>query len=345
MKNLLLSALVSLLALAVASCHGVEEWDNDPEGNFDALWSVLDTHYCFFEEKGVDWDSVYAVYRPRVKPETSVTELYSICADMLAELRDGHVNLTTPFATSYYKKWWSDYPQNYDSRLVDEYYLHFGGLTKGGLTYAMISDSIAYVRYPSFSYSLGESTLDWALTLLRDCRAMVFDIRDNGGGNISNVEVLVRRFIDSRITGGYICHKSGPGHGDFSKPYKYYFDPAPAPRAHWSKPVVVLVNRSTFSAANNFVAVMRPLPGVTIVGDRTGGGSGMPFSSEIPCGWSVRFSASPVYDAEMRPTEQGIAPDVHVDLDPEAALRGIDTMLETALSVALEQSKKNIENQ
>ncbi|WP_438589109.1 S41 family peptidase [Duncaniella dubosii] len=56
------------------------------------------------------------------------------------------------------------------------------------------------------------------------------------------------------------------------------------------KTVIVLANRSTFSAANNFVSVMKLLPGVRVVGATTGGGSGMPYSSELPCGWSVRFS-------------------------------------------------------
>lgn len=327
-----------LAALVLTSCHKVEEWDNDARGNFDALWSILDTHYCFFEEKGVDWDSIYNVYSPRVKPDTKMLELYDICAEMLDELRDGHVNLSTSFSNSYYKKWWSDYPQNYDNRLVEQYYLKFGGMSKNGLTYAMMGDSIAYMRYPSFAAGMSETTLDWALVLLYDCHGLIIDIRDNGGGNISAVETFVARFIDERILAGYICHKSGPGHGDFSKPYAYYFDPAPAGRVKWKKPVVVLTNRSTFSAANNFVSVMQYLPQVTIIGDRTGGGSGMPFSSEIPCGWGVRFSGSPVYDARKQLTETGIAPDIHVDLDPQAALAGHDTILDTALEL-LSQKK------
>ena len=162
--------------------------------------------------KGIDWDSVYKEYRARITPETNSLQLYSICADMLNELRDGHVNLSAPFATSYYKKWWSDYPQNYDKRLVDQYYLHFGGLTKNGLTYAMLPDSTGYMRYPSFSYGMSDGTLDWALAMLHQCHGLIIDIRDNGGGDISTVETFVARFINERILAGYISHKSGPGH-------------------------------------------------------------------------------------------------------------------------------------
>lgn len=325
--------LIALAGALVCGCHHIDEWDDDPAGNFDALWTVIDRHYCFLDEKGVDWDSVYTAYRPLVTDQTNVVELYSVCADMLDELRDGHVNLTTPFAVSYYKKWWSDYPQNYDDRLVQEYYLHFGGFSRGGFQYAILPDSIAYVRYASFAVEASNTTLDWMLMLLRECKGMVLDIRDNGGGSMASVETIVRRFIDRRICAGYICHKSGPGHGDFSEPYQYFYDPAEADRPRWLKPVVLLVNRSTFSAANNFASVMRLLPQVQLVGDTTGGGSGMPFGSEIPNGWAVRFSASPVYDAEMRLTEFGVPPDYHVDLDPEVALRGTDTMLDFAINL------------
>ncbi len=330
--------IIILTAICLGACHSIDEWDNDAEGNFDALWEILDAHYCFFDEKNVDWDSVYNAYRPLVTSETSVTELYSICADMLDELRDGHVNLITPFATSYYKKWWSDYPQNFDSRLVEEHYLNFSGLTRGGITYAMFPDSIGYIRYPSFSTGVGETTLDWAFALLSPCKSLIIDIRDNGGGSLADVETFARRFIKKRTLAGYISHKSGPGHDEFSEPYPYYYDPPEQQRIGWDKPVVILTNRSCFSAANNFVSFMSSLPQVTIVGDRTGGGSGMPFSSEIPCGWSIRFSASPIYDTDMRSTETGIEPDIHIDLDPEAALDGIDTMLDKALEAALAAS-------
>lgn len=323
------------IALCLPSCHSVEEWDNNGRGNFDALWQIIDEHYCFFEEKGINWDSIYDVYNQRLIDEAkdnklSTVSFYGICADMLDELKDGHVNLVTPFATSYYKKWWSDYPQNFNERLVEQYYMHFRGLKRSGLTYGLFvePDTIGYMRYDAFS-SMGEVTLDWALSLLQSSKGLIIDVRDNGGGTISTVETFVRRFIDKRICAGYIQHKTGPGHNDFSEPYAYYYDPTD--RVRYDKPIVILTNRSTFSAANNFVSIMRLQPQVTVIGDRTGGGSGMPFSSEIPIGWAVRFSGSPVYDANMQSTEFGIDPDIHVDMTPEEMLEGKDAIIDAAI--------------
>ncbi len=48
-------------------------------------------------------------------------------------------------------------------------------------------------------------------------------------------------------------------------------------RVRWQKQAVVLTNRRSFSATNDFVNRMKILPKVTIIGDKTGGGSGLPF--------------------------------------------------------------------
>lgn len=314
------------------SCHSLEDYDNSAIGNFDALWETVDAHYCFFREKNIDWDSVRTVYRPQAANCNTAQQLFDVCARMLDCLEDGHVNLSSSFNTSYYRKWWSDYPQNYDARLVEEHYLHFDWKTAGSLQYAILPEKIGYIRYASFSSPIGEGNLDAVLSYFALCNGIIIDIRDNGGGDMTNVEKLVRRFIDKRILAGYISHKTGPGHGDFSSPYPYYYDPLPG-RQLWLKPVAVLTNRSTFSAANNFTSVMKSLPQVYIVGATTGGGAGMPISSELPIGWSVRMSACSVLDPEGHSTENGVDPSEgqSVDLDPEAAAQGRDSMIDHAV--------------
>ncbi|MCM1504351.1 MAG: S41 family peptidase [Muribaculum sp.] len=333
MKNLIYWMSVIMLALPLAGCHKVDEWNNNPKGNFEALWTILDEHYCFFEEKGVDWRAVREKYEPKINDAMTQRELFFVCADMLDELKDGHTNLISSFNTSYYRKWWSDYPDNYSERLVEQYYLNFNYLSTGGIDYAILPQNVGYLRYGSFANTIGEGNLDNVLFYLDPCDALIIDIRNNGGGNMTNVETFVRRFITERILAGYISHKTGPGHEDFSKPYAYYFDPAEKGRVMWGKPVVVLTSRGTFSAANNFVSIMKYIPGVTIIGSTTGGGSGMPFNSELPNGWGVRFSACSVLDCKGQSTEFGVdpSPGCEVDLDPQAAVEGRDTILDFAV--------------
>ena len=327
------TAAIALAAIS-GGCHSIETWNNDALGNFDALWTILDEHYCFFEEKDIDWEATGARYRALIKADTDEKGLFKICADMLDELQDGHTNLISWFNVSYYRNWWSDYPQNFDWRLIQQYYLNFDYTTGGGMSYKIFEDAnVGYVYYSTFAAGVSHAFVDNMLLTMKDCDGLIIDVRDNGGGDLTNVEAIVSHLINERITGGYISHKTGPGHNDFSEPYPFYFDPVKV-GVRWLKPVIVLTNRSTFSAANNFVGVVKGLDHVKIAGATTGGGSGAPFSSEVPCGWSVRFSASPIYDAQMRITEYGIAPDegFEVQMDTEAALNGHDTMLDFAIA-------------
>ncbi|MCI8998549.1 MAG: S41 family peptidase [Muribaculaceae bacterium] len=328
-------AIVGIIASITCSCHSVPEQTDNARGNFEALWTIIDEHYCFFKEKGVDWDAVHDKYARRIGEEMTREELFTVCSDMLDELRDGHVNLTSSFNTSYYRKWWSDYPQNFSKRLIEESYFNFNYRQTGGLMYGLLNENIGYIYYGSFTSPVGEGNLDNVLYFLSAAQGLIIDVRDNGGGNLTNVETFVARFITEPTVVGYISHKTGPGHDEFSEPRAITYNPADIGRIRWGKPIIVLANRSTFSAANNFVSVMKLLPGVKVVGAVTGGGSGVPFSSEIPCGWSVRFSACSMLDAERRSTEQGVSPTegCAVDLDPLDALQGKDTILEFAINL------------
>lgn len=339
MKSIRLLIAIAI-ATAAVSCHSIEEWDDDPQGNFDALWTLIDRHYCFFEEKGVDWDDVYLRYSPRVDDDMTSEELFVVCSQMLDELRDGHVNLSSPYATSYYRRWWSDYPQNYDVRVIQQYYFNFNYSSISTFDYGFLPENIGYVHCSSFQASVGEGNLDYILSFLSTARALILDVRDNGGGDLTNVERLVRRFLTRRTLCGTISHKTGPGHSDFSEPYEIWYDPIGDGHVSWIKPVVVLTNRSTFSAANNFVSIMKQLPGVTIMGATTGGGCGMPWSGEIPNGWGVRLSACVIRDARGELTEHGVEPTEGccVDMDPEAVLTGHDTILDAAIAYVSQNS-------
>ena len=325
--------LVSLLSLlSFTSCHKVEVFENDPYGNFDALWTILDERYCFFEYKEIDWEQVRIKYRKKLTMKMTSEELFSVCGDMLMELKDGHVNLSAAHDVSRYWDWLYGSPENYQERLIDEYYLNFDYRYTSGIKYKILSQNVGYMYYGSFSSTIGEGNLDQILAYLSTSTGLIIDVRSNGGGSLSNVETLVSRFINQETLVGYISHKTGPGHQDFSELYPIKY--SPSNRIRYQKPVVVLANRGTYSAANNFVSVMKELPQVVVMGDITGGGSGLPFSSELPNGWSIRFSASPIYDASRQHTEFGVAPTegYKMDMDLEQVGQGHDTILDRAIA-------------
>jgi C-terminal processing protease CtpA/Prc len=291
----------------------------------------MDEHYCFFPDKqqayGLDWNAVYQKYKVRVNESMSNTQLFEVLGDMLGELRDGHVNLSSSYDFSRYWSWHEDFPQNFNDSL-ERRYMGTDYKIAGGLRYRVLDDNIGYLRYSSFQSGFGDGNLDDILSSLMLCRGLIIDIRNNSGGDLIYAEKLAARFTDEKVLVGYMRHKTGKGHNDFSDMEPQYLEPSS--RLRWHRPVCLLTNRSVFSAANEFTMYMKALPLVTVVGDRTGGGAGMPFSSSLPNGWSVRFSACPMFDAQRQTTEFGIDPDYFVGLKDEDVLRGEDTIIEFA---------------
>ena len=307
--------LLALSSLLIISCVDTEERDDTATGNFEALWTILDEHYCFFDYKqkeyGLDWNDVYAKYKVRINNNMSTVQLFEVLCDMLGELRDGHVNLSSSMDYGRYWKWQENYPYNYSDSLIRQY-LGTDYKIASGLRYRVLDDNIGYIRCASFESPIGEGNLDEVLSYLLLCRGLIIDIRGNGGGDLTTAERLAARFVEEKTLVGYMQHKTGAGHNDFSEMKEIFLEPSSNVR--WHKKVCVLTNRSVYSAANSFAVWMHCLPNVTLVGDHTGGGSGMPMSNSLPNGWSVRYSACPMYDQNKHQTEFGIDPDVKVNL-------------------------------
>ncbi len=338
MKKLIYSLSLSTVVLAsvlfIASCIREDVSGNSPQANFESLWQIIDRQYCFLDYKqeayGLDWNEVHTRYAQRITPSMSYENLFEVLSDMVNELRDGHVNLSSAIGTSQYREWFNSYPRNF-SDSIQSNYLKKDYVTSSGLTYQILENNIGYIYCKSFSNGIGDGNLDQILHRLAICDGLIIDVRNNGGGSLTTAQKLAARFTKTKTLVGYMCHKTGPGHQDFSQPKAVYIEPSNGIR--WQKKTIVLTNRRSYSATNDFVNSMKQFPGVTILGDKTGGGSGLPFSSEIPNGWSIRFSASPMFDPDMQQLEFGIEPDIKVDMSSEDMQQGKDSMIETACQI------------
>ena len=329
MRNRMISWLLFLTCLSgLTACIREEEYTNDPIGNFDQLWKIIDERYCFLDYKGIDWKKIGERKRKFIEPEMDDRDLFQVLSDMLYELQDGHVNLTSTDNQTHFD-FWLDSPRNFSEATIESnYYLGQNYQQTAGFKYKILNDEVGYIYYEKFSEGIDNNDLDRVFSYFSNCKGLIIDVRQNSGGNATNSAKIASRFTEKKILTGYICHKTGPGHNDFSEQYAIYLEPAKGIR--WQKKVAVLTNRHSYSATNDFVNHMRCLPNVTIVGDKTGGGSGMPFSSELPNGWTIRFSASPHFDKNMNHIEWGIDPDVKVDINYKDEVNGFDTIIEEA---------------
>jgi len=326
--------LLLFLVLILPSC--VEDpvtYPNTWQGNFDALWNTIDQRYCYLDYKQINWDSIHVVYQNRLSTVSNETTFFDLMGQMLSELKDGHVNLYSDFDVSRYWNWFQDYPSNFQAEILySPRYLGSNYRIAGGMRYGKIDGgNIGYIYYGDFTSTFSNSNLKHIFNELSDCQGLILDVRDNGGGYLTAAETLASSFFSARTLTGYMAHKTGNGHSDFSKPIALYTEKSDS--LHWSKPVVVLTNRLSFSATNAFVSRMKYAPNATIVGDRTGGGGGLPLSNELPNGWLVRFSACPMFDAAMQHIEWGVEPNVKVDMRSADALAGYDTIIERAIAL------------
>lgn len=326
-RQLLRLCLIAILLPVTGSCIREENFDNSPTGNFEALWKIIDEQYCFLDYKGINWNSIHKKYAPLITNNMSNDGLFEVLGNMLAELKDGHVNLYASSNTARYWDWYLDYPRNFNESIIEKY-LGRDYRIGGGLKYTILEDNIGYIYYELFSAGIGNGNLDEMLSYLAPCNGIIIDVRNNGGGNLTNSTRFAARFTNEKVLTSYMYHKTGKGHSDFSDPVPIYLEPSNSIR--WQKEVMVLTNRHSYSATNDFVNAMHILPNVTLVGDKTGGGSGLPFTSELPNGWTVRFSASPMLNANKEQIEFGIDPDVKIDMDSTEEAKGIDTIIETA---------------
>ncbi|MBQ6769786.1 MAG: S41 family peptidase [Bacteroidales bacterium] len=333
MNNLKLIT-ITFSALVLTSCERAfipDDEPNNPVSVFNYLWNKVDQQYAFFDIKGVDWDSVYEVYRPKVHDEMDKDSLFRVCAAMLNTLRDGHTNLISGFDVSrndsvYYKMYAE---KNIDPDVVTLNYLTINYHTTGGFMHnAIRNGEVAYINYSSFTNDVTESSLSYLLNRYKDCKGLILDLRQNGGGSIDNIGKLLS-ILDNHGQPLYQTQiKSGPGHDEFSSSTTVYADEVSIDP--YTKPVAVLIDRGSYSATSFFALCTMAYDNIKLFGDYTGGGLGLPNGGALPNGWTYRFSITRTLDMSGNNYENGVPPDVRVILDPACTAQGIDNVIEAA---------------
>lgn len=325
--------IIIVTMLYVQGCADLffkEDPPDDPVTNFEHLWLDVKERYSYFELKNIDWDSVYSVYRPQISRAMEEKMLFKVLGDMLYELRDGHVILTSGFGRSRNWNWYFDSEANFNWINIERYYLKKNHFITGPMKNQLI-DSVLYVYYGSFSDKLNSAHVNELMERASSAKGAIIDVRNNGGGSLSNARLLASCFTDEKVLFARERVKMGPATGEFSDWMDMILLPKEGKR--FSGRVVVLCNRASYSATTFFAQMMRQIPGVILLGDQTGGGGGVPASGEMPNGWRYRMSVTQTITPEGVHIEPGVPVDVEVSLDANDDRKGKDTLIEKALSI------------
>lgn len=291
----------------------------------------VDHNYIFFETKSVNWDSVCRAYTPVIHDTMSDEHLFDIMESALLQLKDAHSLLYRPGKVSRYYNYLEGQQAHYDWSVIRNHYIRDSLRHENDVFWGMLDHNAGYIRMDVFDIS---SAFIKAIRSLRsrDVSSLVIDVRHNRGGDSNLVPRLLGQMVHKKTALGAYIEKTGPRYEDVTPPVWIYAEPADS--VTWDLPVVVLIDKVSYSATSYFAAMVKGLPGMTLVGQTTGGGAGGHLGYQLSNGWLLRVSVSDFIGKDRRSIELGVEPDIPVANTYEDLLMGRDIMLETAMKVS-----------
>jgi hypothetical protein len=318
-------------AVLAAACHSGPTESGRPATLFDEVWQAFDAHYAFFELGAIDWTGLGAAYRDSVQSAADDRERARLLGAMLGRLNDYHADLTTPYGVFGAPP--IPYARHFAPDVVRQNYFAepMRATASGRIQYVRLRDGTGYVYLASFGGSGWGHEIEDALAALDGVRAIVIDIRNNGGGDEQIGRDVAVRFYDRTHVYRVTRFRDGPAHDDFAKPVSTSLSPGGARRFHG--PVALLTNRFDGSSAEDFTLMMRVLPQVVVVGDTTLGLGSNPRAVTLSNGWSMRVPQS------MQSTPdgfvyqwRGLPPTIAVPWTAADTAAGRDPYLDAALA-------------
>jgi hypothetical protein len=295
-----------------------------PVGLVAQVWRDFDATYPSFALRGVDWNAAGDQARSRAVVAQDDLDVANAIGAMLLQLRDVHVVLQAGNQLFHYTT--CPRPARYDDAAVTRAVQDRASTAGGHLQLGHAAADTGYVRIQSFGGSGWGGEIDEALSRLSGIRALVVDVRSNGGGSDANSMPIAQRFLAGTVVFSTIRRRSGPGHDDLGPPVDRVLSPA---GPHFAGPVAVLIDGLTASAAESFAMMMRAAGG-HLVGEASCGASAAPAQRSLPrAGWSYLVPTWLEYVPWTGRTLEieGIPPDVQVS---ESAA-GNDPVLEAGL--------------
>jgi tetratricopeptide (TPR) repeat protein len=335
-----------LLAIVATSIFPAASQElSGPEKNFEYLWRTLDRNYAIFGPKHVDWKALYKVYRPRVTAQTTDDELFSVMSAMLGHLNDNHVFLVSEkpkrfFSAGYLYQILGEgefeaFRKLISQRPVPEKYFK-AKLTESAdkvFAYGWVTDEIGYFHFNGFGdLEKTAATIDDIMRIFQGAKALIVDVRRNGGGDDRVGKLIADRFADRKRLYMTTEIRSGDRHNQFS--WKKYWHVEPAGPLQFTKTTILLTDRTSISAAENFALAMRVLPHVTVIGDLTSGCFADMYGDRLPNGWQFSVSYKLFLDyAGLCWEGIGVPPDLKQMNSKDDTEKGNDRVFELAVNL------------
>ena len=323
-------ALIVLFTLVLFfSCEVFlgQDPDTSPEGILYSLWKSFDEKHAYidikmdFNTNFNNWEEAYIHYKDLLT--TGKMDLFNACGNMLNELADSHVFLFNSSGNAISLD--ASYFRYGKVNILDEKSQLIGmarnqlmerGVIIGNndMIYGTFNSAphIGYLYISNFNdiFTWVEKIDDIVDFFKENTSKVIIDIRYNYGGADPIVEFIASRFAAVHANYSMASAKNGPGRNDFSRPMVSMIKPADNA---YTKPVVLLTNKVSISAAEWFTLALRTQPHVTHVGTNTRGALSMITMHQMINGWYYSISAYKITDMEGKCYEGfGVRPHVEI---------------------------------
>ena len=310
----------------------IEPPKNNPEAIFENLWTTFNEEYAPFEERKVNWDSIYNVYRPLVKSNTTDDELFQVLSNMLKVFDDGHISLTAPNRQVFYSN--RIRREKIDDELFNKQiiktYLESDFKTGTDESYIYGKIKNQNVAYIFFDYVADNwFVLEEFLNKYNNVNGYIIDLRHNQGGDFTYCFSAIGRLTNQNRYVFRSKTKNGKGKNEYTEWKQWYIEPN---GNFVSKPIVLLADRYTISAGERSVMAFKTLPNVTFIGDTTNGAHGTMIGRELANGWYYSLVPQKVELFDGKSYEGiGLAPDIYIKNLISEIEQGQDKTLEYAI--------------
>jgi len=297
----------------VPSINSPESYPGDNYNEiFESFWNGMNNNYVFWSVDTTNWDNVYRTYKPLFsqltvfnKKNDSIAEFYF--EKMTSNIIDSHYTLSFnntghQFSPALNRKLKIDQshpdsiyslPNDFFNSVVINYIDH-SFLLKGTDTIlyenskvpftvisGTINNKILYLYFNGFFLShAGKNTqpaIDYFLStvsnLPSNISGIVIDVRENGGGEITDLNYLLGSMIGTPLTFGYTRGKSNIGRLDYT-PWAPAILTPQVGSFPVSLPIVVLADHLSVSMAELTTLAIKALPTGKFIGTTTWGANG-----------------------------------------------------------------------
>lgn len=198
-------------------------------------------------------------------------------------------------------------------------------------TYEMLDGQIGYIKIANFDTRCAEETNAAMDELIaQDAKALIFDVRNNGGGYKNEMVKVLDKILPEGIL---FQSEDYQGSKQIDRSDADCID----------LPMAVLVNQDSYSAAEFFAAAIQEYDWGTVVGTKTVGKGNFQTAFTLSDGSMLNLSIGKYYTPQGRSlTDTGITPDVEIALSDEDDAKLYYGQLEKADDAQLQAAIREI---